>query len=48
MYDFAPSGYEVLDKPATDSGNNPLPPKHKTSVSSEAAKKTGSRGGGRE
>lgn len=41
MYDFAPDGYEVLDKPATDSGNNPLPPKHKTSVSSEAAKKTG-------
>lgn len=39
MYDFAPDSYSVLDKPATDAGGNPLPPKHKTSVSTEAAKK---------
>ena len=38
-HDFAPDNYEVLDKPATDTGNNPLPPKHKTSASKEAAKK---------
>ena len=39
MYDFAPDAYEVLDKPATDSGNNPIPAKYKTSVASAAAKK---------
>lgn len=38
-YDFAPDAYDLLDKPATDAGNNPLPPKPKTTVSTEAAKK---------
>lgn len=42
QYDFAPDAFEVVDKPATDAGNNPLPPKYKTSVSKEAAKKAGS------
>jgi hypothetical protein len=26
VYEFAPDAYEVLDEPATDAGNNPLPP----------------------
>jgi len=42
MYDFAPDAYEVIEdekKPATDAGNNPLPWKPKTTVSTEAAKK---------
>lgn len=38
-YEFAPDGYTVLDKPATDAGGNPLQPKYKTSVATAAAKK---------
>jgi hypothetical protein len=26
MYEFNPDAYEILDEPATDAGNNPLPP----------------------
>jgi hypothetical protein len=33
-----PGAYEVLDKPATDAGNNPLPPKPKTTVGAEVEK----------
>lgn len=32
-------GYDVLDKPAVSSTGDPLPPKYRTSVSSEAEKK---------
>lgn len=39
QYDFAPDAYEVLEKPATDAGGNPHPPKYKTSVATAAAKK---------
>lgn len=38
-YEFAPETYEVLDKPATDAGSNPLAPKYKTSVATAAEKK---------
>lgn len=44
MYDFAPDGYDLLEKKsATDAGGNPLPPKHKTTVAKAAAasRKTG-------
>lgn len=40
QYDFAPDTFTVLDKPATDAGGNPLPPKHKTSVTQSAADKS--------
>lgn len=40
MYDFAPDAYDVLkDKPATDGGGNPLPPKYKTTVAKSASAK---------
>jgi hypothetical protein len=32
MYAAAPYAYVELDEPATDSGNNPLPPTHKVSA----------------
>lgn len=43
VFDAAPKdGYTVLgDKPATDAGSNPLPPKFKTSVDKSAAAKSG-------
>lgn len=34
-----PDAFKVLDKPAVDGGGVPLPAKHKTTVSAEAAKK---------
>lgn len=46
QYDFAPDGYEVLDKPATDAGNNPLPAKNKTTVADQAAAKKARTSGG--
>lgn len=40
QYDFAPDTFTVLEeKPSTDAGGNPLPPKYKTSVAEAAAKK---------
>lgn len=44
MYDFAPDAWELMpDRPAADSGGNPLPAKYKTTVT-EAAKKKASSG----
>jgi hypothetical protein len=33
----ATDGYEVLDKPATDSAGDPLPPKYRTTVAEAAS-----------
>lgn len=45
VYDFAPTAYEVLrDKPATDSGGNPLPAKYKTTVDKSATAKKATSG----
>lgn len=41
QYDRNPDAWAELKQPATYSDGTPLPPKHKTSVSSEAAKKSG-------
>lgn len=38
---FKESAMDLLDKPATYPSGDPLPVKHKTSVSTEAAKKSG-------
>ena len=40
MYDFAPDAYDLLDKPATNAGGDPLPTKHKTTVAKSAAEKS--------
>lgn len=40
--DQFPDDYEVLDKDAVDAAGDPLPPKYKTTVSTEAAKKAAS------
>lgn len=40
QYDFAPDEFDLLNKPATNSGGQPLPAKHKTTASKAAAKKT--------
>lgn len=39
MYDFAPDAYDLLDKPATNAGGDPLPMKPRTSVAKKAAEK---------
>lgn len=39
QYDFAPDGFEVLDKPAVDTGGNPLPPKERTTAKKAAESK---------
>lgn len=39
MYDGNPAAFTKINRPATDSAGTPLPPKHKTSVSAESAKK---------
>lgn len=40
-YDRNPDVWSLLKQDATYGDGTPLPPKHKTSVSSEAAKKSG-------
>lgn len=40
QYDFAPDEFDLLDKPAVNSGGQPLPAKHKTTAKKAAAKKT--------
>ena len=41
-YDRTPDLWQELKQPATNSVGDPLPPKYKTTVSTEAAKKAGS------
>lgn len=41
-YERTPDLWQELKQPATDSAGDPLPPKFKTTVSAEAAKKAGS------
>lgn len=41
QYDANPDVWRELKQDATYADGSPLPPKHKTSVSTEAAKKTG-------
>ena len=41
-FDSAPELWQELKQDATDSAGDPLPPKYKTTVSTEAEKKAGS------